>query len=235
MTTRGWLCPPIPSSAYGSVSGYSYVSERVTTRLSRAERQAQTRDDLLEAAARLFVERGFEGASIEAITERAGYTRGAFYSNFGSKAELFAELLQQRAYRAYRGMAEASVQGKRSSPRETGEELAAIQANEDGRWLFRLWLELLAYAGRDEKFRVLAGGFWSTTRDLMTQAIGDAYTEAGLKPPAPPDRLATAMIAMDIGLALQHFVDPDAVPLSAYPELYEAVFGPLAPPMASGH
>jgi hypothetical protein len=40
------------------------------------------------------------------------------------------------------------------------------------------------------------------------------------------------MIAMDIGLALQHFVDPDAVPLSAYPELYDAVFGPLAPPMA---
>jgi AcrR family transcriptional regulator len=204
----------------------------MTTRLSRSERQARTRNDLLEAAARLFVERGFEGASIEAITERAGYTRGAFYSNFGSKAELFAELLQQRAYAAYREMAEASARGRRPSPRETGEELAAIQADENGRWLFRLWLEMLAHAGRDEQFRVLARGFWSTTRVLSAKAIGDAYAEAGLKPPAPPDRLATAMIAMDIGLALQHFVDPDAVPLSAYPELYDAVFGPLAPPVA---
>lgn len=204
------------------------------TRMSRAERQAQTRADLLEAAARVFVRRGFEGASIEAITEEAGYTRGAFYSNFGSKGELFAELLQQRAYTAYRRMAQDSVEGKRSSPRETGEELAAIQANEDGRWLFRLWLELLAHAGRDEKFRVLAGGFWSTTRDLSARAIGDAYAEAGTTPPAPPDRLATAMIAMDIGLALQHFVDPEAVPLSTYPELYDVVFGPLAPQTAGG-
>ena len=51
MTTRWRLCPQIPSSAYSSVSRYGYVSERVTTRLSRSERQAQTRDDLLEAAA----------------------------------------------------------------------------------------------------------------------------------------------------------------------------------------
>jgi hypothetical protein len=40
------------------------------------------------------------------------------------------------------------------------------------------------------------------------------------------------MIAMDIGLALQHFVDPEGVPLDLYPELYKAVFGPLTPPPA---
>jgi hypothetical protein len=37
------------------------------------------------------------------------------------------------------------------------------------------------------------------------------------------------MIAMDIGLALQHFVDPDGAPLDLYPELYELLFSPLAP------
>ena len=37
------------------------------------------------------------------------------------------------------------------------------------------------------------------------------------------------MIALDIGLALQHFVDPDAVPLRTYPDLFELLFGPLAP------
>jgi AcrR family transcriptional regulator len=201
----------------------------MTVRLSRAERRAQTRSELLDAAAHVFVERGFEGASIEAIAEEAGYTRGAFYSNFGSKAELFAELLQERVYSAYRRMAEASARGKRRSLRETGRELAAMQASPDGRWLFRLWLELLAYAGRDDQFRAIASGFWDTTRKVSGEGIGRAYAEVGEQPPAPPDRLATAMIALDIGLALQHFVDPTAVSLDEYPELFELLFRHLAP------
>lgn len=201
----------------------------MAVRLTRAERQAQTRRDLLDAAARVFVERGFERSSIEAITEEAGYTRGAFYSNFSSKAELFAELLQQRVYETYRKMAAASAAGERQSLRETGERLAAIQGDGNGHWLFRLWLELLAHAGRDPDFRTLAARFWTTTRRLSAEGISRAYEEEGSKPPAPPEQLATAMIAMDIGLALQHFVDPKAVPLSDYPELYELVFSPLAP------
>jgi AcrR family transcriptional regulator len=199
------------------------------TRLSRAERQDRTRNELLEAAARVFIARGFEGASIEAIAAEAGYTRGAFYSNFESKEELFAELLQQRVYSVYRGMAEASVAGARPSLRETGEQLARIQANEAGRWLFRLWLELLAHSGRDEKFREIAAGFWSANRQLIAAGTEQAYDDAGEEPPLPVDRLATAMIALDIGLALQHFVDPAAAPLELYPELYEALFRPLAP------
>jgi AcrR family transcriptional regulator len=201
----------------------------MAVRLTRAERKAQTRRDLLDAAARVFVDRGFERSSIEAITEEAGYTRGAFYSNFASKAELFAELLQQRVYETYRKMAAASAAGERQSLRETGERLAAIQGDGNGHWLFRLWLELLAHAGRDPDFRKLAARFWSTTRRLSAEGIRRAYEEKGSKPPAPPAQLATAMIAMDIGLALQHFVDPKAVPLSDYPELYELVFSPLAP------
>jgi AcrR family transcriptional regulator len=201
-------------------------------RITRAERQAQTRADLLEAAAHVFVEKGFEGASIEAITEAAGYTRGAFYSNFSSKAELFAELLQQRVYTVYRRMAAESAEGRRQSLREAGEQLARIQGDEQGHWLFRLWLELLAFAGRDDQFRRLAGGFWSGTRELMTSGIRGAYDEAGATPPADPQRLATAMIALDIGLALQHFVDPEAVPLDVYPELYELLFQPHAPSTA---
>ena len=38
--------------------------------------------------------------------------------------------------------------------------------------------------------------------------------------------IATALIALDIGLAIQHFVDPDDVPLDLYPELYVLLFGP---------
>jgi AcrR family transcriptional regulator len=198
-------------------------------RLTRAEQQAETREALLEAAARVFVERGFVGASVEAITTEAGYSRGAFYSNFESKEQLFAELLQQRVYVRYRAMAEEAKarRGERPSLREVGERLAAIQQDGEGHWLFRLWLELLAHAGRDERFREFAGAFWGANRGASTEAIAAAYAERGDAPPVPPDHLASAMIALDIGLAIQHFADPEAVPLDLYPELYELLFSRL--------
>jgi len=198
-------------------------------RLTRAEQQAQTRGALLDAAARVFLERGFAGASVEAIANDAGYSRGAFYSNFESKEQLFAELLQQRVYERYRAMAKEATapRGERPSLRDVGEQLAAIQREREGQWLFRLWLELLAHAGRDERFRDIAAGFWRANRAASSKAIAAAFAEEGSAPPAPPDHLASAMIAMDIGLAIQHFADPDAVPLELYPELYELLFSGL--------
>jgi AcrR family transcriptional regulator len=201
-----------------------------TPRLTRAEQQARTRAALLDAAERVFAERGFQGASVEIITESAGFSRGAFYSNFTSKEQLFAELLQDRVYAHYRNMARRSAESdRRPSLRQVGEQLAAIQANPEGRWLFRLWLELLAHAGRDDDFRALAAGFWSGTRELSAAAIEQRFEEAGRPPPMPAGDLASAMIALDIGLALQHFVDPDGAPLELYPKLYEALFAPHEP------
>jgi AcrR family transcriptional regulator len=194
-------------------------------RISRAERRAQTRRELLDSAERVFIERGFEGASIEAITEAAGYTRGAFYSNFQSKEQLFAELLQERVYSVYAQMAQEGMQGEgRPTLREAGEQLAALQAAPEGQWLFRLWLELLAFAGRDPAFRKIAAGFWSTNRQLVARNIERAYEAEDVQLPVPAEDLASAMIALDIGLALQHFVDPEAAPLRLYPELYELLF-----------
>lgn len=51
-----------------------------------------TRARLLDAATQVFAEVGLEGATVEAVCERAGFTRGAFYSNFESKDELFLTL-----------------------------------------------------------------------------------------------------------------------------------------------
>ena len=204
-------------------------ASRTARRLTRAETQAQTRDALLDAAGRVFVERGFQGSSVEAIAAEAGFTRGAFYSNFRSKEEVFADLLQDRVYRLYAEMAERSAaRATRPTPRETAEQLAAIQGAPGGRWLFRLWLELLAHAGRDDEFRKIAARFWSGNRKLAAAAIEAAYEEAGSEPPLPADQLATAWIAIDIGLALQHFVDAEAVPLDVYPEICELLFDPHA-------
>lgn len=205
-----------------------------TARLTRSEKRAETRQALIDAAGRVFAERGFAASSVEAIAAEAGFTRGAFYSNFRTKEELFAELLQQRAFSVYRDMAAESADNGRPSLRETGERLAAIQRDENGQSLFRLWLELLAHAGRDEDFRKIAAGFWRGTRELSAAAIEKSYVESGARPPANPEWLATAMIALDIGLALQHFIDPEQVPLEIYPALYELLFRPLAPSAVPG-
>ncbi len=62
-----------------------------------SERRARTRARLLDAAHEVFAEVGMDAASVEMICERAGFTRGAFYSNFESKDELFLALITQLA------------------------------------------------------------------------------------------------------------------------------------------
>ena len=86
-------------------------------RLTRREKQAETRSRLMDAAGRVFLRRGLQGSSVEEITAEAGFTRGAFYSNFESKDELFVELLQDRVYRQYAQMVD-ETQEQPGTPRE---------------------------------------------------------------------------------------------------------------------
>ena len=65
----------------------------MTQRRSRADRQAETRQLLVDAAFRCFEARGFAATTLEQIAEEAGVTTGAVYSNFASKEALFLELL----------------------------------------------------------------------------------------------------------------------------------------------
>src|SRR5207249_249226 len=71
---------------------------RVRTRPTRAE----TRQQLFEAAAKVFQETGIGAASIDAIAEAAGLTRGAFYSNFANKDELIVAMLEDHVERSVR-------------------------------------------------------------------------------------------------------------------------------------
>src|SRR5207342_199542 len=68
----------------------------MTVRLSRMERREKTRQDLLNAAETCFITRGFHATSVDEVAERAGYTKGAVYSNFASKEDLFFGVYQRR-------------------------------------------------------------------------------------------------------------------------------------------
>src|SRR3954451_18500431 len=73
---------------------------RVRTRPTRDD----TRDKLFEAAARVFEEQGIGGASIETLAAAAGFSRGAFYSNFTSKDELIIAMLENHVERSIKRM-----------------------------------------------------------------------------------------------------------------------------------
>jgi AcrR family transcriptional regulator len=199
-------------------------------RLTRKEKQAETRRRLLDAGERVFLRRGLQGSSVEEIAAEAGFTRGAFYSNFKSKDELFVELLHARVYDRYAELAK-ETQEQPGAPRERLrwgiERVRDLQRGEEGSWLFRLWLECLTRAARDEEFRKLAATFWSGNRALLAQQTEATFQELGRKTPVPPDHLATAMIALDVGLAVQHLVDPEQAPLDLYVPLFDLLFGRL--------
>ena len=201
-------------------------------RLTREEKKAQTRAALLEAAADVFRRRGYQAATVEEITAQAGFSRGAFYSNFQTKEELFTELLQRVVYDEYRTMAERMPTGAsgRERLRWTARELMERQKRaESDPWVWQLWLELLAHVTRHPEFRGLAAEFWRGNRASMAELIAQDYRDSGERPPAEPKALATALIALDIGLAVQHLVDDEDVPLETYETLYEVLFGPLVP------
>jgi AcrR family transcriptional regulator len=190
---------------------------------------------LLAAAEIVFRERGFQGASIEAITAEAGFSRGAFYSNFKTKEELFIALLQDRVYAGFRRLLERPAEHGQSALdqlRHNATELARRYEGKEGRWLFELWLELLAHAARDEEFAGLAATFWTGNRQLIAQLSEQNAAATGNELPIDAGNLASAQIALDIGLAVQHLVDPEAVPLDLYPQLYELLFGRFVTPAA---
>ena len=203
-------------------------------RVTRAERQAETRAALIEAAGRVIAQRGFHGASIEAITAEAGYTGGAFYANFSSKEDLFVELLEQRVFGEWRKIAAASVADptRRPTAREVGEISAAMNRHPDSPWIIQLWLELMANARRNERLRRVAAELWRGSRAMSTAILTAAYEAAGTQPPVPVEHLVSAMMALDTGLSLQHYVDPEAAPLQLLPELFALLLGPLEPPPA---
>src|SRR5262245_9401664 len=64
-----------------------------TARIGRQERREQTRRELVTAARSVFLRRGFHAASLDEIAAEAGFTKGAVYSNFASKDELFVAVL----------------------------------------------------------------------------------------------------------------------------------------------
>lgn len=180
-------------------------------RLTRQESRRRTRERLLAAAAELFAERGVNGASVEQIAERAGFTRGAFYGNFDGKDALVAELLQERTRREAEEVREAA-----GGAASRDEAFAALRAwhRERARnldtWL-ALRMELLLHAVRTPELRPLLAERERLARGALAEGVRRELDRDGAAAPADPAFLALIAHALEDGLLIQRALDPENV------------------------
>src|ERR1700732_2392985 len=121
-------------------------------RLSRDDSREQTTQRLLEAAQKLIAKKGLDAASVENIAAAAGYTRGAFYSNFSSKDDLFIELLRrdhQKATAQLKTLRDSSLPVERLQSGASEVYSQIYRDNES----FMNWTEARMLAARDARFR----------------------------------------------------------------------------------
>ncbi|ATE74137.1 TetR/AcrR family transcriptional regulator [Lysobacter capsici] len=172
-------------------------------RLSREESQAQTRARLIETARQLFVANGYAGTSIRDIADQAGYSQGAFYSNFASKEEVLLELLRGHMEAEAAQLSELMDGGGRTPERIFGElESWAATLNRDVSWCV-LSIELQLHAKRSPTFADKYQRVWDTHRVGLGGVIGKLFAALGRRPPAEAEKLAAAFMALAHGLALQ--------------------------------
>lgn len=120
-------------------------------RLTREESRALTRAKLLESARIVVAREGYESATIERIADGAGFSKGAFYSNFGSKEEIVLELLETHSAK---DVAEIeALLGESREPLHMIEVISAwsLERSRDPSWGL-LALELFRRVRRDKTF-----------------------------------------------------------------------------------
>ncbi len=170
---------------------------------TQGERRARTRQALLDAAAELFAERGVDGASVDAIAEKADRTSGALYDHFGSKDGLLFALVE-----GWVDDVAAVTFAELSAVTTLEERMAVLWRNVvdpvvgDGRWI-ALEHELWSYAARNEDAREHLARRYRTVWDSVGEGVREWVEGA--------DRVGPALIGLLLGLEMMRRVDPDAV------------------------
>jgi AcrR family transcriptional regulator len=181
-------------------------------RLTRAEKSAQTRAQLMASARQLFLRRGFHAATLELVAEEAGFTIGAVYSRFGSKADLFLAILDEHIDRIVADVAKVATLDQ---PLGAHAELLAgrrMELLERERDWFPLVLEFWSHAARDERLRREFAARHERLVTVYAGLIEADYARLGLPLPMAPEVLARAVVAMGNGVALERLADPGRVP-----------------------
>jgi AcrR family transcriptional regulator len=178
--------------------------------LTPERRRAMTRQHLLDAAAIVFARNGFHGSTLDEVAATAGFTKGAVYSNFKSKEDLFLALLDHRIDRQM-----AAFSAELHTPAASGDEqLPRIQdliARSFDRDQGALHYEFMAYAARNPETRAKLADRARRGRDATIRLITDEHERLGIVPAFPIPVLAQIMLSVFDGLSGLWFLDPELV------------------------
>jgi AcrR family transcriptional regulator len=190
----------------------SLVNGKASPRLSRAEAKAETRLRVLEAAEAAFRRDGYHGASLERIATEAGFTTGAIYSTFDSKAGVMMALVAERAERRRAVWSEvfAATATAEDFVAEVSRQVAREGAAERDWWA--AVIEFMTVIARDGELRARYAEIHEESLSALAASIGTWMQRLGEGMTISPERLAIVVNALGRGLGVEALVAPDAVP-----------------------
>ncbi|OLT30831.1 hypothetical protein BJF79_38115, partial [Actinomadura sp. CNU-125] len=166
------------------------MDEHSTGLPTRGERQEQTRAALVDAARDVFSRDGYHGAGLGEIARIAGYTRGAVYSNFDGKADLFLAVMDANL---------REVSGRVWDPFDPVVPEADPEVAELIRGMALATLEFIAVAARDERLSEALAGRVRRLLDLYTRIVDGARADGE---PLASAEVGALLAALDQGVAL---------------------------------
>jgi AcrR family transcriptional regulator len=167
---------------------------------------------LLDAALETFAESGFAAASVEDICSRGGFTRGAFYSSFRTKDELFAALFARETARNLT-LAEERLAGieHEADPVTAAVERCLAAFRTERTWVLVL-TEYRLHAARHPEAAAALHAHAAGLHSRLTALIEAVALRAGLTLTLPAGQLARAVLAVHDGVVLSQIPSADAVP-----------------------
>jgi AcrR family transcriptional regulator len=192
------------------------------TRMSRIDSKARTRDGLVAAARRVFLERGFHAATLEEIAEEAGYTKGAVYSNFAGKDDLFLALLE--THYADRARAYDEIVVRLGDAESAFRAVAGFMLEAYGRepaW-WPLLSEFSTHAAQDAALNERLRAARERFMDAVAATIEGVAERHGLVFSLPAREIARGTGALLRGMAVEWLIDPSAERADIFEELFAA-------------
>ena len=172
-------------------------------------RREATVERLLDAALETFAEIGFAAASVEDICRRGGFTRGAFYSSFRTKDELFAALFARETAR-HLARTEQQLEGieQEADPVAAAVARCLGTLRADRTWVL-VHTEYRLHAARSPEAAAALREHTATLNARLTELIATAADRTGLRLALPAGQLARIVLALHDGLAVQEVVLAD--------------------------
>jgi AcrR family transcriptional regulator len=181
--------------------------------LTPERRRQQTREHLLRAAARVFADRGYHGASLDEVATVAGFTKGAVYSNFKNKEDLFLALFKENYDREMDAL-EETLETSSGDPQSRLAHFVAFtraDAPAGDPNVGLLYQEFCLYAARNPSARKRLTEISDEAVHTLAEIITAERVRLGIEPLASPDLSARFVEILFRGIGLLRLLQPELV------------------------